>query len=95
MTLCEQAEAVENEKDFLQFVRALAADRRVADQPLATTPTQPDWQSVGWQNDNIADFLESAIGWAEDSDFGALQDLRDANSWKKVAIFLYCGKIYE
>jgi hypothetical protein len=46
-------------------------------------------------NHTIADFLDAAVSWAEDSSFGAQQGLIDAAPWKRFAVFLYCGKIYE
>jgi hypothetical protein len=79
--LHEQLEAVNDEATFLAFVRALAADR------------QQD--ADGWENDSIEGFLESASSWAEDSNFGSRQGLSASSLWKKFAVFLYCGKIYE
>jgi len=81
MQLHEQLETVTDEATFLEFVRALAEDRR--------------GNGGAWENDSIEDFLESAGNWAEDSEFGAKQGLSAASPWKKFAVFLYCGKIYE
>lgn len=81
MQLYEQLEAVRDEATFLEFVRALAADR------LAN--------AGAWENDSIADFLEASRRWAEDSEFGSTQGLSSASPWKRFAVFLYCGKIYE
>ena len=41
-----------------------------------------------WENSTVEDYLESASRWLEDSG-------RDDVSWKLMAEFLYCGKIYE
>jgi hypothetical protein len=79
--LHERHEAVNDEATFLAFVQALAADR------------QQD--AEGWENDSIEDFLESASSWAEDSNFGSRQGLSSVSLWKKFAVLLYCGKIYE
>jgi len=79
--LHEQLEEVTDEKTFLAFVRALAADRR--------------GDAEHWENTSIEDFLEAAGSWAEDSEFGVRQGLSSASLWKKFATFLYCGKIYE
>jgi hypothetical protein len=81
MELHEQLETVSDETTFLAFVRALAADRRHA--------------LEAWENESIEGFLEAASSWAEDSDFGSKQGLSSASPWKKFAVFLYCGKIYE
>lgn len=66
---------------FLEFVRALTADRRD--------------NTRAWGRDTIQGFLEAASSWAEDSEFGARQGFAAASPWKKFAVFLYCGKIYE
>jgi hypothetical protein len=81
MQLHEKLEAVADEATFLEFVRALANDRRAAGKT--------------WENDSIEDFLEAAGSWADDSGFGARQGLSVASPWKKFAAFLYCGKISE
>ncbi|MBA2621161.1 MAG: hypothetical protein H0U87_08170 [Acidobacteria bacterium] len=41
-----------------------------------------------WQNETIEDYLESSAAWLADSK-------RNDFSWKLMAEFLYCGKIYE
>jgi len=41
-----------------------------------------------WENLIIEDYLGSAKAWLEDSK-------REDISWKLMAEFLYCGKIYE
>lgn len=84
--LHEQLEDVTDEATFLAFVDALAKDRRgsvYAESPEA------------WENESIEDFLEAACSWAKDSQFGLRQGLSSASPWKRFAVFLYCGKIYE
>lgn len=44
--------------------------------------------SQDWQNLSIEDYLDCANSWLEDSE-------RNDISWKLMAEFLYCGKIYE
>lgn len=80
MDLDQALQQVVDEHSFLAFVQALSADRR---------------QARDWQNDSIEDFLDSAHAWAEASAMGASQGLADASPWKRFAVFLYCGKIYE
>lgn len=75
---------VNDDQTFLRFARALMADKAT---------TSPD--AMDWQNNTIEEFLESAIAWVEDSDFGISQGLQPANSWQQFTVFLYCGKIYE
>jgi hypothetical protein len=76
---------VNDDQTFLRFARALMADR-------AATASE---DSTDWENNTIEGFLESAIAWAETSDFGIRQGLQPSNSWQQFAVFLYCGKIYE
>jgi hypothetical protein len=77
--------AVTDQASFLAHVRALKTEREQGVPSLRAE----------WQNDTIESFLGAAIAWAEDSRFGAAQGLRDENLWKKFAVFLNCGKIYE
>lgn len=92
MDLNDYLEAVVDEATFLAFVKALADDRRVADRTAADAVREVQ---NGWENDSIQDFLEAGHAWAQDSAFGANQGLSLASPWKKFAVFLYCGKIYE
>lgn len=92
MELSDYLEAVVDESTFLAFVEALADDRRVGDR--AGADSVGDVRN-GWENESIQDFLEAGHAWAQDSAFGARQGLASASPWKKFAVFLYCGKIYE
>ena len=86
---------VTDEASFLAFVRALEADRRLA---AELENSEPDGYGAprGWQNATIEQFLEAAVAWANDSKFGRLQDLEsDASPWRRFAVFLNAGKIYE
>ncbi|HXH69464.1 MAG TPA: hypothetical protein VNI60_03855 [Pyrinomonadaceae bacterium] len=49
-----------------------------------------DKKKIGesWEKLTIEDYLESASAWLENSG-------REDISWKLMAEFLYCGKIYE
>jgi hypothetical protein len=88
-------DTVIGEESFLAFVRALEADRRLA---AAAEEREPHGYDAprGWQNSTIEQFLESALAWAADSKFGRNQDLGEGVSpWRRLAVFLYCGKIYE
>lgn len=86
---------VTDEESFLMFVHALEADRRLA-AALEKKEANPYGTSRGWQNSSIEQFLESALAWAEDSHFGRDQNLGEEFSpWRRIAVFLYCGKNYE
>lgn len=89
MDLSEELEKVKDEESFLSFARKLAQDEKAA----STHPGGTDGEDR--ESASIASFLESAVAWAEDSEFGASQGLGAANPWRKFATFLYCGKVYE
>jgi hypothetical protein len=92
----ELLETVADEASFLKFVAALRQDRETEVAAQKTTNVDPFGRGpTGWENHTIEDFLEAASSWAEDSDFGKSQGLTDENLWKKFAVFLYCGRIYE
>ena len=90
--LSEILEDVVCQKSFLVFVSALIADRKQQEDKSADS----FGYSGDWANNTIADFLEGALSWAEDSDFGISQDEeQEPNKWQQFAEFLYCGKVYE
>lgn len=96
MELHEHLERVTDQESFVAFVRALAQDRGSAVQVDAKSPSSPCGADAGgWENTSIEAFLDAAVAWAEDSNFGATQGLATASLWRKFAAFLYCGKIYE
>lgn len=90
--LSEILDEVVDQKSFLLFVSALIADRKHQEDKRS----DPFGYSGDWANNTIADFLEGAVSWAEDTDFGvSQQEALEINKWKQFAEFLYCGKIYE
>ncbi|MCU7853429.1 MAG: hypothetical protein KZQ80_14595 [Candidatus Thiodiazotropha sp. (ex Monitilora ramsayi)] len=95
MDLTEHLEKVRDKETFLAFVRALQMDKEDESRKEKRNHSNPyshGWN--GWENSTIEGFLESAIAWAEDSDFGNNIEPTD-NHWKMFALFLYGGKIYE
>ena len=90
--ITDKLDAVTDAASFLTFVTALQADRQ---QQEAKNGEQTNAEN-DWANNSIANFLEGALSWAEDTDFGTTQDDEIANNpWQQFAVFLYCGKIYE
>jgi len=81
MSLHELLDQVNDEASFLEFARALLADHQSNEE--------------SWENGSIEQFLDGAISWAEATGLGASQGLANASPWKRAAVFLYCGKIYE
>jgi hypothetical protein len=94
--LSQLREGVSDEKSFLRFVAALIADRKSSARAQKENPASP-WgpDAGGWKNTSIESFLEAATAWATDSDFGLKQGLAENNAWKRFAVFLNAGKIYE
>ena len=89
-------DTVHDRDSFLEFVRALALDRRAsvaAEHALASS----SYGSVagGWENVSIESYLEAALAWAEAPATGASRGLPHEPTWHAFAVFLYCGKIYE
>jgi len=77
----ELLDAVEDEASFLVFIAGLIRDRRA--------------NNAEWQNETIEQFLEAGLAWAESTGLGATQGLENASPWKRAAVLLYCGKMYE
>jgi hypothetical protein len=95
MELEDYLDRVKDQKSFLEFAKALQADKEDEDRKEKENPSNPyshGWN--GWENITIQGFLESATSWAEDSNFGDKIE-KTENLWKKFALFLYGGKIYE
>jgi hypothetical protein len=87
---------VDSPQSFLEFTRALVADRIAAAGAESASPSAPYGPDAGgWENTTIETFLDAAAAWAEDSSFGESQGLQRANLWRVFATFLYCGKSYE
>jgi hypothetical protein len=88
-------DTVTDEPSFLAFVAALAADRRLAAE-LEKDEPRGYGDARGWQNSTIEAFLESALAWAEASGFGRRQEVdKSVSPWRRMAVFLFAGKIYE
>ena len=96
MELHEALESVSDAASFMRFARLLAADREDEVRKKASSPSSPFRSGPnGWENGTIEAFLRAAISWAEATDIGLSQGLTPDNPWKRFAVFLYCGKIYE
>lgn len=84
-------QSVKDEESFLAFARALRTDRESSNGASLT----PDGFQGEWANHSISDFIERAVAWAEDSDFGARPGPKPANTWTLFAAFLWAGRGYE
>ena len=101
MNLVEMYEAVVDEATFIQFVKALAADRRNAEEMEKAKPSSPYGPDAGgWENVTIADYLEAGLAWAEGSHFGRRMtfkelELKDASPWQRMAAFMMAARVFE
>lgn len=96
MQLKEALDSVSDSASFLVFARLLREDRVNEVQKEVTSPLHSYGPGAnGWENGTIEDFLEAAVAWAEATDVGLSQGLTPDNPWKRFAVFLFCGKIYE
>lgn len=93
MDLYEILEQVKDKESFLKFVDALIEDRVKASHFEKRRPSGYQLSSDDWQSVTIESYLESAARWLTNYQW------KDGNpnemSWKRMAVFLYCGKIYE
>lgn len=87
----EAFKAVADELSFVRFVELLVVDRQSAD-ALALTI---DGFRGDWANQTIAEFLEAASAWANDSAFGERPGPKPGNPWQLFAEFLWAGRGYE
>ena len=87
---------VNSERSLLDFIAALVKDREDAVAAERENPRNPHGPDAGgWQNTSIEGFLGCAASWAEATNFGLTQGLLPDNPWKRFAVFLFRGKIYE
>jgi hypothetical protein len=94
MDLDEQSEKVSDLNSFLNFVKALVADREDEIEKEKPTPAETYRAGLnGWENTTVERFQEAAVAWAEDSH--SHRELPEEPSWKSFARFLHAGKSYE
>lgn len=92
MELSDLLEKVKDKESFFIFANELLADKEdEVKRGNLSSAAYLDKGLNGWVNNTIEGFLESAIAFAEDNNSW----LDEPNHWKKLALFLYGGKIYE
>ena len=85
-------EKVKDEMSFLSFADALLQDLLDEREKEKENPNSPYGRGAnGWQNTDLAAFLEAAIAWAKVHPMFT----EEANPWQKFAVFLHAGKSYE
>ena len=87
----DKLKAVNDEESFVDFARALVADREGVE---AIAPTLDGFQGE-WANQSISAFVGAGISWADDSDFGSRPGPKPSNPWTLFAQFLWAGRTYE
>jgi len=95
MELEDYLDKVIDQSSLLEFAKALQTDKENEDLKQKENPVSPYSSGHnGWESNTISGYLEASIAWAEDSNFGDAQ-ASATNTWKKLALFLYGGKVYE
>jgi hypothetical protein len=93
MTPEELIDEVRDFRSFLDFVHALADERRAADEEASRDPMVAAYGAPrGWQNADIASFLEAAAACAHAH---GGEGPGPPASWRAFAEFLHGGKVYE
>lgn len=92
MELDKLLEKVNDEQSFIEFAKALQADKEDEEFKVKANPANPYSQGCyGWESNTINQFLDSAIAYTQDNTAWK----KETNLWKKFAYFLYGGKVYE
>lgn len=90
------ADIVNDEKDFLAFLAALAADWQKEKDIEALKPSSPyGADALGWENGTVGAVLEAAARWGEASIAGLPLYEKPTNPWRRAAHILLAGKFYE
>jgi len=91
--LRERLESVTDERTFVRFVEALAADFAADQSEQMHRGTSPlEAGPRGWEHNSVDHFLEAAVAWVEDS---RTRPAHAGNPWHRCAEILLAGKGYE
>lgn len=94
--LFQIADAVHDEKSFLDFVEALRADWENEMKVGSKTPSSPySAGENGWENGEVGAFLDAAASWGKSSIHGLATYTQPENPWRRAAHILHAGKFYE
>ena len=88
MTPEDYLDKVVDQASFIRFVEALADEREAAERLEATQSGVYYDGAYNWKNADISSFLSAAVQYFK-------PDATTTPSWRMMAEFLYCGKIYE
>jgi hypothetical protein len=90
------ADSVSDEKSFLQFLAALAADWEEEQTLEKSTPSSPySSGALDWENGSIGAMLDAAAAWGTSTVHGAPRYEKPENPWHRAAHIIHAGKFYE
>ena len=87
---------VKDEKTFIEFVQALAADFEEERELESSKPSSPySSGALGWENGSIDTMLGAAAAWGYSTAMNPSNKTSEQNPWYRCAHILYAGKFYE
>lgn len=90
------ADSVSDEKSFIQFLAALAADWEEEQELEKSTPSSPySSGALGWENGTVGTVLDAAASWGSASIEGLTHYEKPQNPWRRAAHIIHAGKFYE
>lgn len=90
------ADLVSDEKGFIEFLVALAADweeEQTLEKPSPSSPYSAG--TLGWENCTVGTVLEAAASWGSASIEGSAHYDKPQNPWRRAAHIIHAGKFYE
>lgn len=83
---------VSDRRSFIEFLSALAEERKEAEGLVTAMPGYETGDSQDWQNSSISSFLSGALAYFDGQ---PNQHSGSMPNWRMFAEILYYGKIYE
>lgn len=94
--ILQLADTVVDEPSFIEFLRALAADWRAAEELESKSPSSPYGpRALGWENWTYGAIIEASAEWGDASSEGLRFYVKPENPWQRMAQMLAMGKHYE
>ena len=90
------ADSVSDEKTFLQFLAALAADWEEEQALEKLNPSSPySSGALGWENETLGEALDAAVSWGNATIEGLPHHEKPQNPWRRAAHIIHASKFYE
>lgn len=94
--LISTANAVIDERSFVRLLQLMALDRQHEEQKELAAPGPPYAAGArGWENGDVAAFLNAAAAWAEDTQHTSNLDAGPSDIWRRAAKIIVAGAFYE